>query len=276
LPEEEIGSMLELSRQSFYDKDAERTSRFYDALHIHYERLGIFAERNPYVTSFGLLKDRIATMKLDSKIHKGVVLDAGCGAWQKGVRILQHFQPRRIEAVDFNERSVAHCKEDPQKDTSYSKQDLAALSFVDGTFDFIICEGVLHHTLDPRRTLEELIRVLKPGGCLSLGVYCWRFPYSWCSRFLKNTVKHMLDFRTFLSLSGTNKVMLIFADFIFVPIEHFINEKSLLRYVSARSCSVIYNDMMYWPIRFLGSRSRLFYKFTGLIYKHIFIVKAGG
>jgi ubiquinone/menaquinone biosynthesis C-methylase UbiE len=265
--------MVKLSNQSFDVEDAERTSQFYDTIHIHYEKLGIFSEENPYVTSYGLLRDRITRLNLDEKIRNGVVLDAGCGAWQKGVRILHQFHPRRIEAVDFNERSLAHCKDDPQENTTYSKQDLADLHFEDETFDLIICEGVLHHTLDPQKTLDELIRVLKPGGCLTLGVYCWRFPYSFFSWLLKNTLRHAIDVSKFLSMSGRNKIMLIFADFIFVPIEHYMNEKQLLAYLSSKRCRVILNDMMSWPLPVLKSRSKHVYQLTGLLYKHIFVMK---
>lgn len=265
--------MVKLSNQSFHVKDAEMTSQFYDAIHIYYEKVGVFSEKNPYVTSYGLLRDRIAQLNLDKKICDGVVLDAGCGAWQKGVRILRQFHPRLIEAVDFNERSLAHCRNDPQENTNYSKQDLSHLQFSDNTFDFIICEGVIHHTLNPEKTLDELIRVLRPGGYLTLGVYCWCFPYSLVSWVLKNTLRRVVDVSKFLSMSGKNKIMLIFADFIFVPVEHYIKEKRLLNYISAKHCHVIYNDVMWWPLPILKSRSKFFYRLTGLLYKHIFIVK---
>lgn len=265
--------MMKLSNQTFQEKDAEKTSQFYDKLHIHYEKLGIFSEANPYTTSYGPLRDRITRLSLDKKIRDGVVLDAGCGAWQKGVRILQRFGPRSIEAVDVNERSLAHCKNDPQQNTSYSKQDLAHLRFESETFDFIICEGVLHHTLDPQKTLDELLRVLKPGGYLTLGLYCWRFPYSSVSWLLKNTLGRVMNMSRFLSISGRNRVMLIFADFIFVPIEHYMNEKQLLKYLSSKQCGVVLNEVMAWPLPILGSQSKVIYELTGLLYKHIFVIK---
>jgi len=268
-------SIGKLSRQTFSPRDAERTAEFYDALHIHYEKVNVFSEQNPYLTSYGLLRDRIISLNLEKKIRNGVVLDAGCGAWQKGVRILRQFNPHRIEAVDFNERSLAHCRQDPQEATTYSKQDLAALSFRENTFDFIICEGVVHHTLDPVRTLDELVRVLNRGGCLTLGVYCWQFPYSAISVILRKTLKRFIRPSKFLSLSGANKIMLIFADFLFVPIEHIINENELLDYFASRDCLVITNAIMWWPLPFLGSWARTFYKVAGLNYRHIFVVKQG-
>ena len=267
--------MARLSNQTFSTDHARKTSQFYDELHIHYEKVGVFSENNPYVTTYGLLRDRMASTGLGDKVRDGVVLDAGCGAWQKGTRVLRQFSPRRIEAVDLNERSIAHCKTDPQHNTNYSVQDLARLNFADETFDVVVCEGVLHHTLDPATTLNELIRVLKVGGYLALGVYCWRFPYSFLSATLKNTVGRIVDPKTFLAMSGKNKLMLILADLIFVPIEHTIKEKEILNHLASKRCEVIFNDFMIWPLPLLGERSALVFKLTGFNYRHIFAAKKG-
>ena len=36
--------------------------------------------------------------------------------------------------------------------------------FADGTFDAVYSHGVLHHTVDTQRAIDEVHRVLKPGG----------------------------------------------------------------------------------------------------------------
>lgn len=45
------------------------------------------------------------------------------------------------------------------------------LPFIDGCFDAVVSDGVIHHTPDARRSFGELARVLKAGGYLYLGVY---------------------------------------------------------------------------------------------------------
>jgi len=40
-------SIGKLSKQTFSPRDAERTAEFYDALHIHYEKVNVFSEQNP-------------------------------------------------------------------------------------------------------------------------------------------------------------------------------------------------------------------------------------
>lgn len=51
---------------------------------------------------------------------------------------------------------------------------LIELPFRNGTFDAVMCAQVLEHVPEPRRVLQEIARVLKPGGRLFLTA-----PQSW-------------------------------------------------------------------------------------------------
>lgn len=42
--------------------------------------------------------------------------------------------------------------------------DLTALDFPDESFDYIICSHVLEHIPDDKKAMQEMFRVLKPGG----------------------------------------------------------------------------------------------------------------
>jgi SAM-dependent methyltransferase len=52
--------------------------------------------------------------------------------------------------------------------------DLAHLPFADGVYDAVICTQTLEHVKDPPRVIQELARVLRPGGQLFLSA-----PQSW-------------------------------------------------------------------------------------------------
>lgn len=43
-----------------------------------------------------------------------------------------------------------------------------AIPFHDGVFDFVTCQTVLIHVLDPQVVLREMVRVLAPGGILAV------------------------------------------------------------------------------------------------------------
>lgn len=50
------------------------------------------------------------------------------------------------------------------------KADICALPFEDNTYDFILCNHVLEHIPNDLKAMEELYRVLKPGGTAILQV----------------------------------------------------------------------------------------------------------
>ncbi len=50
--------------------------------------------------------------------------------------------------------------------------DAENLPFPDGCFDIVYSNGVLHHTPDTERAIDEVYRVLKPGGRAVIMLYC--------------------------------------------------------------------------------------------------------
>ena len=62
--------------------------------------------------------------------------------------------------------------------------DAENLPFDDGTFDIVYSNGVLHHTLDTEKALDEVYRVLKPGGRAVIMLYCKNSWHYWFNMFL--------------------------------------------------------------------------------------------
>lgn len=54
--------------------------------------------------------------------------------------------------------------------------DATHLPFANSTFDIVGSEQVLEHVPDPRRMIDELIRITKPGGLIYLGIP-YMYPY---------------------------------------------------------------------------------------------------
>lgn len=51
------------------------------------------------------------------------------------------------------------------------QMDAEAMAFADASFDFIWSWGVIHHSADTNRVLQEMRRVLRPGGRATVMVY---------------------------------------------------------------------------------------------------------
>lgn len=83
------------------------------------------------------------------------VLDAGAG---------EGYYQTLFEGKDYY--SVDLCKADKTYGELAVVSDLANIPFHDNCFDLVICTQVMEHVSDPRRVLNELTRVLKPGHAL--------------------------------------------------------------------------------------------------------------
>jgi len=53
----------------------------------------------------------------------------------------------------------------------FHKENAEQLSFADDSFDIVYSHGVLHHTPDPQAAIDEVYRVLKPGGRAVIMLY---------------------------------------------------------------------------------------------------------
>ncbi len=102
------------------------------------------------------------------------VLDAGCGTGIFSI-IFSNNGAGHVTGIDISEGSLKTAKNLKEKfnlsHTEFLQQDMLVLPFPDEIFDIVWAWGTVHHTTDPFRAIEELIRVLKPGGSILLAVY---------------------------------------------------------------------------------------------------------
>ena len=93
------------------------------------------------------------------------VLDAGCGAGDESRFILTHGRAARLVSVELSDAiTVASTKLAADPRWLGVQGDVAHLPFTDGAFSFVYSDGVIHHTIDSRGTVHELLRVLGPEG----------------------------------------------------------------------------------------------------------------
>lgn len=95
------------------------------------------------------------------------ILEIGCGSGY-GAFLLSTFKPKNYIGLDVMEEQIALAKKQyPQfQFIVQSAEDLT--QFADASKDVVIIFGVLHHIPNWRKALDEISRVLKPGGSLFL------------------------------------------------------------------------------------------------------------
>lgn len=101
------------------------------------------------------------------------VLELGCGIGAQTVHLLRSSPRARIVAVDRSQESLAQaCTRIaglvPDAEVEWLRADVFDLPFADAEFDHVFVCFVLEHLPEPRRALDGLRRVLRPGGTITV------------------------------------------------------------------------------------------------------------
>jgi SAM-dependent methyltransferase len=107
------------------------------------------------------------------------ILEIGCGQGTDGVTLCQLLaRDRRYHGVDLSKVSLISAQQAASEigdrlkvHPTFEVANAERLPFQDRTFDCVLSVGALHHTPDTARALEEVRRVLVPGGAAYVILY---------------------------------------------------------------------------------------------------------
>lgn len=128
-----------------------------------------------FKASVALFERRFTDAGVDVGWFKGKrCLDAGCGGGRYSIA-LAALGALSVSGIDIGEVNIADAKRRAvalqASHVDFRVGSVAALPYENDQFDCVVCSGVLQHTGDPSRVLDELARVLKPGGMIYMLVY---------------------------------------------------------------------------------------------------------
>ena len=93
------------------------------------------------------------------------LLDAGCGEGHLLERLYLLNSSCRYYGADITPAALTRAQERCPWAT-FKKMNLSSMEFPAVFFDVVICTEVLEHIYEYEAVIEELKRILKPGGCL--------------------------------------------------------------------------------------------------------------
>lgn len=119
-------------------------------------------------------ESRIFAKLLNEQIPIGAkVLDAGCGTGQ--LTNFLSIKGRSVIGVDMSLRSLNLALKFKEKNhlnsAKFYKMNLFKPNFKENSFDFVISNGVLHHTDNPFLGFKTLAGLLKKNGYIIVGLY---------------------------------------------------------------------------------------------------------
>jgi ubiquinone/menaquinone biosynthesis C-methylase UbiE len=112
-----------------------------------------------------------------SSFDNKIILDYGCGPGHDVVGFQEYSDPTKIIAMDVSSASLAEAKDRIKLHKNNEKVEVVLIDekkqipLDSESVDYIHSSGVLHHTPDPVKILNDFYRILKPGGFCRIMVY---------------------------------------------------------------------------------------------------------
>lgn len=153
-----------------------------------------------------------------------ICLDVGCGGGRT-LAALKKLGAREVYGIDIDEELVNLAKK--RSNAEVVVGSALDLPFSNNRFDLVICSGVLHHTSDIKKGIDEIHRVLKQGGMCYLLLY--QKHYKWVGTKIMRLIGKVIPFglmRSILFFLPANKRYLM--DNYYVKYMHTLSKEKIL------------------------------------------------
>lgn len=172
----------------------------------NYSQIAPFYDRYRDISPFSLRQWLSKIVELGMIAPGARVLDIGCGTGRLTIPLRQMTQAE-IYGLDLSSEMLEQAKSKKGADAIYwVLGDAQALPFPEEFFDCTFMCLVLHHIEDKRQAIEEMYRVLKPGGRSLI----WTVSHQQIKDFLLNEFfpsLQELDLKRFPSISTIKALM---------------------------------------------------------------------
>lgn len=116
------------------------------------------------------------------------VLDISCGTGLVTIPVAEIVQPNgSVTGVDLSKGMIEEARSRAENEgignVTFKRMDAEALDLPDNSFDLVICSLGLMYFPNPDKALEEMYRVLKPGGRAAALVWGARKECGWAEIF---------------------------------------------------------------------------------------------
>eukprot|EP00607_Mallomonas_marina_P010434 CAMPEP_0182424380 /NCGR_PEP_ID=MMETSP1167-20130531/10604_1 /TAXON_ID=2988 /ORGANISM="Mallomonas Sp, Strain CCMP3275" /LENGTH=330 /DNA_ID=CAMNT_0024604173 /DNA_START=288 /DNA_END=1280 /DNA_ORIENTATION=- len=180
-----------------YDKEKNSVGVEYDAWteegileyywgeHIHLghyndeERARGYKKKNFIQAKYDFIDRMMEFGKVSKQMKPEKVLDVGCGIGGTSRYLAKSFsEDTQVTGITLSKNQVSRAtqlaEDQGVKNVNFEVMDALAMSYPDNSFDVVwACESG-EHMPDKKKYIEEMMRVLKPGGRLVVATWCQR------------------------------------------------------------------------------------------------------
>lgn len=155
-----------------------------------------FVSSDNYAIDFGFQWNQFSKTQLDSytqtkisenrlskimmghlnKIQSKLILEAGSGAGRFTEILLKY--KAVVHSFDYSNAVEANAKNNGSSDNlTLAQASIDAIPFEKAKYDYVICIGVLQHTPNPEGYINNLWKMVKPGGHMIIDHYAFKWSY---------------------------------------------------------------------------------------------------
>ncbi|WP_290795996.1 class I SAM-dependent methyltransferase [Flavihumibacter sp. UBA7668] len=158
---------------------------FYNTIRVFYPLINLF-----------LLRQRIALIQEINSYPKGNLLEIGIGDGSH----LPLYKLHQLTGIDISASMLEKAKQRNVDNANLLLMDGEALKFPDASYNYIVLSHILAVAGDPEKLLQEVHRVLIPGGTLFILNHFT--PETWLSRIDKafQPLSRLLHFRSYFKI----------------------------------------------------------------------------
>jgi ubiquinone/menaquinone biosynthesis C-methylase UbiE len=99
-------------------------------------------------------------------------IDIGCGNGTFTQLLFERMAPTEVQGIDPSEGQLVYARTRPAtRAASYQQGDAVALPYADDRFDVAVMALVVVFVSNPLKSIEEMVRVVQPGG--TIAAYVW-------------------------------------------------------------------------------------------------------
>jgi len=178
-----------------------------------------------------IIRERLTSSGFDVSCLKGKhAIDIGCGSG-RFTMALRRLGCDSVVGVDYGDQGLRVARMVLRKlkmrNVRFIKHNVLRLPFKDEKFDFVFCNGVLHHTENMEKGIKEMIRVAKKGAKIWFFIYGNGGIYWYARRQMRLVMKKIPQEYTIkvLDIIGMPSNRFIFCDTWYVPIERHTTDK---------------------------------------------------